>query len=120
MVAVAELTFPVAFGLTLLVEVPIWTVLLRATAVPPVAAVRTAVVVNVVSHPVLWFALVPWLDAVTGTTVAAVALAEGLVWSFEAGLAARLVHRSFGLLLGVSASANLASIGVGLLLGAAL
>jgi hypothetical protein len=109
-----------AFGVTLAVEVPIWTLLLRRY----LGAGRAALVgvgVNVVTHPALWFPLaasrlpVGWYYAAAGG-------AELAVWLVEAVLALLVIRRrrrgaaDLGDVLLVSAIANLASIAAGVLL----
>lgn len=110
----ADLGYPAALGLTLLVEVPVWTSLTRvATDVSWARAVAAALLVNVVSHPLLWFVLVPGLDAATGSTVVGVLVAEALVVVGEGGLARLVVGRDLGVLLGVSLAANALSLALG-------
>lgn len=111
----ADLGYPAALGLTLAVEVPLWTGLVAwAVEVPRRRAVLVAVVVNVVSHPLLWFVLVPALDAATGRTVAGLLAAEGLVCLAEALVARVLVGRDLGQLALVAVAANATSFAVGL------
>ena len=49
-------------------------------------AAVVGVLVNVVSHPLLWFVLQPALDRTGATTVVVVLVAESAVWLLEAGL----------------------------------
>lgn len=72
-----------ALGLTLLVEVPVYTAALAATGGPGLRrAAAVAVVVNVVTHPVLW-----WAVRSAGSAYwAVVAVGETAVWSAEAWL----------------------------------
>ncbi len=116
----ADLGYPAALGLTLAVEVPLWTGLIAwALEVPVRRAAVVAVVVNVVSHPLLWFVLVPVLDAATGPTVVGILAAEALVVLGEAILARILLRRDLGVLVLVSVAANAASFAVGLVLSGA-
>lgn len=106
---------------------PLYAALLPRLSATPVSApvsapasVRRAaavgVVVNAVSHPLLWFVLQPlgrWADA---PTVAVIATAELAVWLVEAVLVRVLTPAGWPASLAVSAVANLASIAVGLLL----
>ena len=113
----ADLGYPAALALTLVVEVPVWTALaVRATGAAVSRALGVAVLVNLVSHPVLWFVLVPAADAVAGRTVVGLLAAEAVVVVGEAALARALLGRAFGLLLATSLAANAASLAVGLLL----
>jgi hypothetical protein len=55
------LRYLVALGLTLAVEVPLYTLWLwSALSVPAGRAARLAVGVNLVTHPVLWWSLALW------------------------------------------------------------
>ncbi len=115
---IADLSYPVALGATLAVEVPLYAALLPRLA--PVSGSRAAVVgvvVNVVSHPLLWFVLVPLGERAGGSTVVAVAVAELLVWVLEAALCRALARAGWRESLEVSAVTNAASLGVGLVLG---
>jgi hypothetical protein len=110
----ADLGYPAALGLTLLVEVPAWSALTRVvTAVSWARAVSVALLVNVVSHPLLWFVLVPSLEAATASTVAGVLVAEALVVAGEAVVARLVVGRDLGALMGVSLAANALSLALG-------
>ena len=56
------MTWPLAFALTLAIEVPVYVAALSLVgSVRPWRAVVLGVAVNVVSHPLLWFVLVPAL-----------------------------------------------------------
>lgn len=106
-----------ALALTLALEVPVWAVLGHvAVAVPWARATVIGVAVNVVSHPLLWFVLVPALEATTGSTVVALTVAEVVVGALEAGLAWLATRRAPAVWLAVSAAANLISLGAGALL----
>lgn len=103
-----------ALGLTLAVEVPLYTAALTwGWAVPWRRAVATAVGVNLVTHPPLWWLLVslterpsyPWIMVVAE---AAVALAEWL-------LLAAWLRRRDPLLLVLSVGVNAASVLAGLI-----
>lgn len=117
----ADLSYPAALAGTLLVEVPLYASLLPRLA-PPGASVSTAralvvgVVVNAVSHPLLWFALQPTGEAVGAPTLAVVTLAEVLVWLLEGALVRVTTPVRWLPALAVAALANLASLAVGLVL----
>ena len=115
----ADLGYPAALALTLVVEVPVWTALaVRATGAAVSRALGVAVLVNLVSHPVLWFVLVPAADAVAvaGRTVVGLLAAEAVVVVGEAALARLLLGRAFGLLVATSLAAAAAALVVGVLL----
>lgn len=113
----ADLSYPTALGTTLAVEVPLYAWLLpRLAPVSRSRAAEVGVLVNVVSHPLLWFVLVPLGHWASDRTVVPVAVAEVLVWLGEA-LLCRLAARSdWPASLAVAAVANAASLGLGLLL----
>lgn len=114
----ADLSYPVALGATLAVEVPLYAALLpRLAPVSRSSAALVGVAVNVVSHPLLWFVLVPLVERAGGPTVVALAVAEGLVWVLEAALCRVLARAGWRPSLEVSAVANAASLGLGLVLG---
>lgn len=106
-----------AFALTLLVELPIYTGLLRRWC-PTARAAALGLLANVITHPLLWFGLVrvqlggpAWLIVLF--------LAEGAVWAVEwAVLILGLRGRGTDVrdVAAVAGLANLASAGVGLLL----
>lgn len=106
-----------ALALTLAIEVPVWVVLGHlAAGVSWARAIVVGVAVNVVSHPLLWFVLLPALEAATRSTLVALALGELVVWGLEAGMAWFATRRAPVVWLAVSASANLVSLGAGTLL----
>ncbi|MBL8775833.1 MAG: hypothetical protein JNK12_07875 [Acidimicrobiales bacterium] len=113
----ADLSYPVALGATLAVEVPLYAALLpRLAPVSRSRAVAVGVAVNVVSHPLLWFVLVPLVEQAGASTVVAVAVAELLVWLLEAALCRLLAGSGWRASLEVAAVANAASLGLGLVL----
>jgi hypothetical protein len=103
---IAVLTsYAAAFGLTLLVETPFWTAALVALRLArPPAAAALAVVVNVATHPALWWSL-SLLQASSGTRIAC----EVMVCLAEWALALLLLRRDAALLVAVSLGANAAS-----------
>jgi hypothetical protein len=116
----ADLSYPVALVATVAVEVPLYAGLLPRLA--PVSPRRAAVVglaVNVVSHPLLWFVLVPLGRSISDRTLAPVAAAEIAVWLLEAAGAHRFAPAAWRTSLAVAAVANAITIGIGLLLWAA-
>lgn len=126
----ADLSYPAAAALTLGVELPVYVVVLtRWGGASAVRAAAIGVVVNVASHPTLWFLLVPGVRALTGSHEIGVAVAEAVVWWGEGIAAALLLPRldpdeHLGprrLRTGVAASflANAASFALGLILTAA-
>ncbi len=85
----AGLTYPVAATVTLAAELPVYAAVLRARAGTPIRwALAGGAAVNVVTHPLLWFVLVPGLRAVTGSHLAAVVLAETAAWFAEGAMMA--------------------------------
>lgn len=125
--AIADLSYPAALAGTLLVEVPLYSALLPrlaaapsggASALSPRRAAVIGVVVNVVSHPLLWFVLTPVGAWVGAETVVALVVAEVVVWLLEAALVRALTPVPGPAALGVAALANLASLAVGLWLWA--
>jgi hypothetical protein len=118
---VTPLTYPVALAVTLAVEVPVWTVLLRQVSrVGTRSAFVIGVGVNVISHPVFWFVLYPVLASGVGDW-AALVLSESAVVAAETAMASRAT-RFIGertpvtLFFGMAVSANLLSIAAGFLL----
>lgn len=109
-------TWAFAFGLTLLVELPIVLLLLGRR----LGFARTAVaglVVNAVTHPVLWLVFW-WVGPRTGAGWALTLLVgEVVVIAVETALLRRLLRGGDPrLVLAVVALANVASVAVGLLL----
>jgi hypothetical protein len=100
-----------AFGLTLAVEVPWYAVGLVALRLARWQwALGLGVLVNAISHPLLWWSLAPhpgWVQ---------LAGAEVGVWLLEALLLWAVVRRDLGLLLVLSLAANASSLLIGLLL----
>jgi hypothetical protein len=100
-----------ALGLTLAVELPWYgagLVALRLARLP--WALGLGVLVNAISHPLLWWALAPH------PSWARLAGAEIGVWLLEALLLWAAVRRNLGLLLVLSLAANASSLLIGLLL----
>lgn len=93
-----------ALGLTLLIEVPAYALVLgRAASIP-------AVIVNLATHPLLWFGL--------GATpsIGAFASAELLAWTVEFGLLLLWLRRDPVTLAAAAVLANALSCLAGLLL----
>jgi len=110
----APMSWGEAFALTLAVEVPLYVAALVGLRLAPLRrGLLAAVVVNLATHPLLWWALS------RDVTMGAVVLAEVCVVLVE-GLIVRVVTRRDGLLaLLVALGANAASFAVGLLVTAA-
>lgn len=112
------LSYPVALALTLAVEVPVYAAALRwGWAAPWRRALAGALGVNLVTHPLLWWALGP----LTGLSAYPLVLvfAELVVCGAEAVLLAWWLRRR-DLLLGVLAvTANAASVLAGLIYASA-
>ena len=116
---IADLSYPVALAGTLAVEVPLYAVLLPRLAAVPLSTTRAAsvgVLVNVVSHPFLWFALQPLGRWAGAPTVVEVGLAEVVVWLLEAGLVRATAGTGWPASLSVAAVATLVSVAIGLVL----
>ena len=105
-----------SLGLTLLIEVPVYTVglagLCGVRLAPGVAAGAT---VNLITHPIGFLLALPALQTHTGYWPA-LALVEVLVWPAEALMLFAWLRRDRGALLGLSFVANGLSLGIGLLL----
>ena len=102
--------FP-AFLLTVAVEVPLWTAALVALrSLPWRRAAVLGVLVNVLTHPVLWWSL--------GDTPSAARFlfAEAAVVLAEAAVLFSIVRRDAVLLLVASTGVNAASIAAGMLI----
>ena len=113
----AELSYPAALGLTLLVEVPVYGAALpSAVGISVRRAAALGVLVNVVSHPLLWFVLFPGIESATGSNLAALVGSESVVWVGEAVALRLMIGRRFGRLFAVSCCANALSLAVGLVL----
>jgi hypothetical protein len=106
-----------AFGVTLAVEVPLVTLALTGLwRVPLRRAVTAAVAVNLATHPVLWWSLVPWTDRPWYPV--AVLVAEILACVVEFALLARMLHTDRRLLAVLCIGVNAASLAAGLLIAA--
>ncbi|MBV6701366.1 hypothetical protein [Kitasatospora aureofaciens] len=89
--------YPVALALTLLTETPVYTAaLVRAGQVRPGRAATAAVLVNLVTHPLLWWTLRHWTGGPAaaywtafGLSEAAVCVVEALLLCLFAGLRPR-------------------------------
>ncbi|MDG1482335.1 MAG: hypothetical protein P8R54_22280 [Myxococcota bacterium] len=103
------MTWPAAFALTLLLEIPVVLVVLGRGWRRDLPA---ALLANALSHPTLWFVLWPMLADVSYAT--ALLIGEAAVFSFEALLYLGLARSLRGLSAGVAA--NSLSLGVGLLI----
>lgn len=104
-----------ALGLTLLVEVPVYTAALVGTGVLGTRrAVAVGVLVNLVTHPVLWLAV----RGAGSAYWAVLAVGEVSVWLAEAWLVRRACRPGSpaGVALAASLTANAASVLVGLAL----
>jgi len=107
--------YALALALTLVLEVPVWTALLvRPGGVRARAALRTAALVNVVSHPLAFLAGYPLLRGPLGDGPALVAV-EVAVLVGEAAVAARR-HGDVVAAVVASAVANVLSLTLGVVL----
>jgi hypothetical protein len=105
---------PTALLLTLAVEVPLYVaalVALRLARFWP--ALALAVLVNALTHPVLWQTLGPH------PALARVAVAEVVVWLVEAAILGLAIRRRPTLIALLAAGANAASILAGALIAGA-
>ena len=111
-----NLAYGIALALTLAVELPVVTAaLVRWYRLPLARALLLNLVANLLTHPVVWFALAPTLRPLLGD-MAFTLSAEGTAWLVEAALFYLVVRRDvLGLLL-LSLVANLASYLVGVAL----
>lgn len=104
--------YPLALALTLLVEVPAY--VLAVTVAAPVnrwRLVATTVVVNLLTHPPLW-----WVLAGSGPArPLAFAAAEVLVCLVEGALLAVVLRLRWSVALAAAVAANAASVLVGVL-----
>jgi hypothetical protein len=106
-----------ALAVTLAVEVPLLTVALATLwRVPWRRALTAAVVVNLVTHPVLWWSLVPWTDR--PWYGAALGFAEVLACVAEFALLTRVAVTDRGSLAVLCVGVNAASLAAGLLMAA--
>jgi hypothetical protein len=107
-------SYPVALALTVAAEVPVYTAALRATSgSPPGRTALTAVLVNLLTHPPLWWFLrhVPG-----GAYWPAFAAAEAAVLLVEGALLARALRLRGPAPYAASAAANAVSVLAGFLL----
>jgi hypothetical protein len=104
-----------AFGLTLLVEVPLGTAVLRWRGVRGSRAAGALVVCSAVTHPVLWVVLTTW-PHLLGSYVATASAAEVAVTLVEGAILWGLLSVRPSLALGTAALVNGSSVVVGLLL----
>ncbi|MFI6847380.1 hypothetical protein OG535_13700 [Kitasatospora sp. NBC_00085] len=116
--------YPLALALTLLVEVPLYTAALtRAGAVRPSRAVAAAVLVNLATHPLLWWSLShgSWSTGSAAAYWTAFGLGEAAVCAVEAALLRPLAGLSLRgpLPWAAAGTANAASVLAGLLVAAA-
>jgi hypothetical protein len=103
----------VAFGLTVAVEVPLYTLVLRwLWRVPVRRAAWLALAVNAVTHPLLWWALVPWTARPWYQVL--VFAGEALVCLVEWLLLRRWLPLRAALLPMVAVGVNATSVAVGL------
>jgi hypothetical protein len=102
------MSYAAALALTLTIEVPLYVGLAALTGRrPDSTGVLVAVGVNVVSHPLLWFALEPTIGFWA---------AEALVAAAEGAVAARVLRLSLADALAIAVVANGCSLLAGLLL----
>ena len=106
-----------ALVLTLVIEVPLTVLLLARRDGRDRTVATTALLANVTSHPVLWFLLLPALDAVLPWVLALV-VAELAVVVYEAGLLRRLAG-TWSRAVAVALATNAASVAAGLFVTAA-
>jgi hypothetical protein len=111
------MTWPAAFALTLLVEVPVYLAALTLVAgVRPGLAVRSALAVNAVSHPLLWFGLLPVFGALDLSPLAGLLVAEAIVLLGEAVALWAVLRRDAAVLAAAAVVAN----GLSFLIGVAV
>jgi hypothetical protein len=104
-----SVTYASALALTLLVELPIYTaVLVRTGLAPWRRALVYSVIVNLVTHPVVW-------SLTSGSSVLILTAAEAGAWLVEAALLFAVIRRDAALLVALSLAANAASFLVGVL-----
>jgi hypothetical protein len=109
-------SWPAAFLVTVLVEVPIMVAVLRATPAPAWKLATTALVAQLATHPVVWFVF-PQIGALSHGQ--SLWVSELWAWLVEAWLLARALPGVGPIdAAGVSALANGASLGVGVLIRA--
>jgi len=105
-----------AFGLTQVVEAPVYVGLLTCIlGVPWRRALGASVAVNLVSHPLLYLVFVPVTDALMRPTAGIIA-GEVLVWVAETAMLAAWLRRDYAALAATALAANATSFAAGLLL----
>ncbi|MFI8459374.1 hypothetical protein [Kitasatospora sp. NPDC085464] len=112
--------YVLALALTLLVEVPVYTVALtRAGGLRPSRAAGAAVLVNLLTHPLLWGSLRPYAAGPAAAYWTAFGLGEAGVCLVEGALLAPLtgLPPRTAAPWAASATANAASVLAGFLLG---
>lgn len=117
----AHLSYPTALVLTVLFEAPVWAlfgpVAARSRGAEPgvdgrrVLGAGTAA--SVVTHPLLWFAVLPALEGTIGRSVVALLLAESVIWLSEAAIVTRLTGMRRSGALEVALVANAVSFAAG-------
>lgn len=108
--------YVVAFGLTVLIELPVYGLLLGLAGVRARSAYGWGLAVNVITHPALWFVI----HAYGGDYVAAFVVGEIAVCLVEGGVLAVALRRTkvgWGVFVLVGVCANGLSAAAGLLLG---
>ncbi len=109
-----SLTWPAAFAITTLVEIPLVVAGTRAVPARPTSRVMTAFAAQLLTHPVVWFVFprLAWLSVSVS-----LGLSELWAWLLEAGVYALFFFPRLSPLgaLGLSAFANGASVAFGLL-----
>jgi hypothetical protein len=99
-----------------LIEAPVYVFLLAALVDVPVSkAAACSVTVNLISHPVFVFALVPAAATVT-SPVPAVLIGELVVWGIESALVGLWLRRDLPSIVAVCLLANSTSFLAGLLI----
>ena len=107
-----SMTWPVAFGLTLLVEAPLYLFATRGQNLRPLTRLAAAVGTSALTHPFVWFVFPPLLIPVAGW-LAYFVVAETFAVVVEAlYLRALRIERPWAISLG----ANATSASIGLLL----
>jgi hypothetical protein len=108
--------YPLALGLTLLIEVPVYAAgLATLCGVRRLPAIAAGAAVNLVSHPISFLVALPLLQPHIGYWPA-LALIEVLVWPAEALMLLAWLRRDLPALLALSFVANGLSLGIGLLI----
>jgi len=106
-----NLTFPLAYALTLLLETPIYWFFLRRYS-SPLKAIAFSLVINALTLPVVWFVLPPLLFS---NYPLYFAIAELFAWLAEAAMV-KLAFKEIPLenALAAALAANAVSAGIGL------